>query len=87
MAQEHTTVRLSDEGRARLQRLAQAFGSQTAAIEAGLELLERWRVSPGSAAPDVVLNKAADQIRLALSTIENELGRRAEQDDSDEPIG
>jgi hypothetical protein len=38
----HTTIRLSDEGKARLLRLATLHGSQIAAIEAALERQERW---------------------------------------------
>lgn len=80
---EHTTVRLSDAGRGRLQALARSHGSQTAAIEAALELLHRWTFNPASAAPDAVLNRARDQVHAALMTIENELARRAEQDDGE----
>lgn len=74
---KHTTIRLSEEGEARLKRLSETYGSQVGAIEKGLELLER------SAAPDALLERIdllAMQIR---SAVQGEFERRAELRDGE----
>lgn len=72
---KHTTIRLSEEGEARLRRLSQTYGSQVGAIEKALEVLEQ---SQHSAAPDALLDRIdllAMQIRSAL---QGEFERRAD---------
>lgn len=44
---KHTTIRLSDTGRERLDRLAADYGSQVAAIEDALVVLEDAKVAYG----------------------------------------
>lgn len=75
---KHTTIRLSPEGEARLQRLAQHHGSQVAAMEAALTREMCAVFTPESAAADPVLESVRKHVALALATIDQEFGRRAD---------
>lgn len=77
---KHTTIRLSTEGEARLQRLQQHYGSQVAAMEAALEREMCAVFTPESSAADPVLESVRKHVALALATIDQEFGRRAEID-------
>ena len=84
MQTKHTTMRLSDEGRARLHRLGEVYADRTAAMEAAIELLFNRHFHPTSGAGDAVLDKVRRHIAAALQTITGELERRAELDDDDD---
>lgn len=85
MKPSHTTVRLSEAGRAKLDRLAALpdYGSQVGAMEAAIDLLFRQRFNPTSSAGDAVLENVRKHVALALAAIDGEFGRRAEEEESD----
>lgn len=67
---KHTTVRLSDVARERLDRLSPDYSSQTAAIEDALEVLENGKVAFGQQ----VRRAVADLIAATQARDEKRIG-------------
>lgn len=77
----HTTIRLSEAGRTRLDWLQRIYGTQTAAIEQALEVLHTRHTHPQSAAADDVLATAEKHLGMALGAIRGEMARRSDEEE------